>query len=166
MDWQGILAAGAVALVSSAITAVFGVHLDRRREIERRRSQHADRIIEHFARLNRLAETSCGLHGALAASVERVDDDDTLVDRRRRASTALNDAWYASRDLDVILRSGRPVTGRLRDFLRLHADTCLEQLEARRYDRPAIEALGDVRTVLDELGDLVRAASGHDRLGS
>lgn len=166
MDWQEILAAGAVALVSSAITAVFGVHLDRQRELERRRSLVADRIIDHFARLNRLAETSCGLHGALAASVERVGDDDALTDRRRRASEALNDAWYASRDLDVILQAGKPITERLRVFLRLHADTCLEQLEARRFDRPAITALGDVRTVLDELGDLVRTASGHDRLGS
>jgi len=162
--WQEIIAAGAIALVSSLITAGFGIYLDRARERERRKGEISALIIDTFSRLNRLAETCVGLYGTLAASVENPRYASNVDALRTQASEALNDAWYASRDLDVVLPSAEPLTTQVRRHLREYADVATEHHEAGSNSQAELQSLGDVRELLDGLAAVVRRATGHQRV--
>lgn len=161
MEWQSILASGAVALLSSLITAVVAFHFDRQRHAAARRSDYANRLLDTFSRLNRYAETCAGVYGAVADPA-----NDNLEATRRNASDALHESWYASRDLDVLLPRAEPLTNELRKFLRAHADEAKRQADERDFDRKKLSAQGDVRTHLELLRTLVLGAAGFDQLAS
>lgn len=137
MEWQSILASGAVALLSSLVTAVVAFHFDRQRHVAARRSDYANRLLDTFSRLNRYAETCAGRHGALADPVN-LDRDET----RRQASNDLHESWYASRDLDVLLPRAEPLTNELRAFLHAHANEARRQADGHDFDRERLKALG------------------------
>ncbi len=154
-----------MALLSSGLTTYFGIHLDRAREKERLRSQMTTLILDSFSRLNRLAETCAGLSGTLAKAVE---DDHYRADAaslRVRVADALHDAWYASRDLDVVLPDVGEATDRLRNNLRTRSDLATMQFERNTYNPGEFKKLEGVRTILDEIGAVVRNVAGIERRG-
>lgn len=160
MEWRNILASGGVALASSVITAVLALRFDARREMARRRSDLSDRLLDALSAVNRLAETTAGLYGAVADPKYAADN----TARRSKAGAALNDAWYATRHLDVLLPSVEPLSDELRNFLRRYADEADRQANAGEFDRRGLDELGDVRQHLDRLRAAVRAAAGFDEL--
>lgn len=141
------------------------MHLDRAREKERLRSEMTTLVLDSFSRLNRLAETCAGLSGTLAKAVE---DDHYRADAaslRVQVADALHDAWYASRDLDVVLPDVGEATERLRNNLRNRKDLAITQFERNTYNPGAFEELGSVRSILDEIGAKVRHVAGMELIG-
>ena len=146
-----VLISGVLILMSASLTHFYDERRVKVEASERRAESVRDLKLSTFSKMSREVEIASGRLYKLAISAD--------INERDSSAELLHDAWYATRDFDVLFPRYVSKTDEIRRLLLMKRDATQRQLDVGQYNFVEIKE-SDVRVILDEISAEIRSELG------
>lgn len=147
-----VLFSGFFIVVSAVLTHWFDDRRVKHQFAEQRSESLRDLKLNTFSRMNKEVEIASGRLGAVAVSINGPEVEDIR--------NLLHEAWYATRDFEMLFPQLCRETDELRNLLLEQEAIVKRQISNKQFDPEELRHVKSVRIVLDEIAANIRAELG------